>query len=198
MSASRWPTCWPPLNNLTTTTTCCGWPSATRPPTAISTSSAAGSAARCGTASGPPRARSSSPGGRLPARVSRSRVPRRGDLQPETLQECATARFDASGALANLDEARSGEIVNTTGGGMFGGYYNDPNATDERYCGIGIIGRGPGLHAMRTDWICLVYTTADWMRRRREHGGGPIERIIPCGCPRSARQVYPGARRACG
>ena len=45
----------------------------------------------------------------------------------DTVTECAVARFDATGALANADEA-VGELVNTTGSGFFTGYYNDPEA----------------------------------------------------------------------
>ena len=42
----------------------------------------------------------------------------------DTLAECAVARFDADGTLMNPDKA-IGELVNTTGAGLFAGYYND-------------------------------------------------------------------------
>lgn len=95
----------------------------------------------------------------------------------ETLQECATARFDASGALANPGEA-IGEIVNTTGGGMFGGYYNDPNATDERLR-HGMYWSGDLGYRDADGWIYLAGRTADWMRVDGENmAAAPIERII--------------------
>ena len=50
---------------------------------------------------------------------------------PDTLTECPVARFDGDGALINSDEA-IGELVNTSGAGLFAGYYNDQDATDAR------------------------------------------------------------------
>ena len=50
---------------------------------------------------------------------------------PDTLAECPVARFDDDGALINADEA-IGELVNTSGAGLFAGYYNDQEATDAR------------------------------------------------------------------
>ncbi len=95
----------------------------------------------------------------------------------ETLQECAVARFDDTGALANPDEA-IGEIVNTTGGGMFGGYYNDQNATDERLR-HGMYWSGDLGYRDADGWIYLAGRTADWMRVDGENmAAAPIERII--------------------
>ncbi|WP_059017530.1 fatty-acid--CoA ligase FadD1 [Mycobacterium sp. M26] len=95
----------------------------------------------------------------------------------ETLQECATAQFDATGALANPDEA-IGEIVNTTGGGMFGGYYNDAGATDERLR-HGMYWSGDLGYRDADGWIYLAGRTADWMRVDGENmAAAPIERII--------------------
>ncbi|KAA0103236.1 fatty-acid--CoA ligase FadD1 [Mycolicibacterium sp. P1-5] len=96
---------------------------------------------------------------------------------PETRQECATAIFDSSGALANPDEA-VGEIVNTTGGGMFGGYYNDGNATDDRLR-HGMYWSGDLGYRDADGWIYLAGRTADWMRVDGENmAAAPIERII--------------------
>lgn len=95
----------------------------------------------------------------------------------ETLQECPTAQFDAHGALANPDEA-IGEIVNTTGGGLFGGYYNDPNATGERLR-HGMYWSGDLGYRDADGWIYLAGRTADWMRVDGENmAAAPIERII--------------------
>lgn len=96
---------------------------------------------------------------------------------PETRRECATAVFDASGALANPDEA-IGEIVNTTGGGLFGGYYNDADATDERLR-HGMYWSGDLGYRDAGGWIFLAGRTADWMRVDGENmAAAPIERII--------------------
>lgn len=96
---------------------------------------------------------------------------------PETRQECATAVFDETGALANADEA-VGEIVNTTGGGMFGGYYNDGNATDERLR-HGMYWSGDLGYRDADGWIYLAGRTADWMRVDGENmAAAPIERIV--------------------
>lgn len=95
----------------------------------------------------------------------------------ETLRECAVARFDDTGALANPDEA-IGEIVNTTGGGMFGGYYNDQNATDQRLR-HGMYWSGDLGYRDADGWIYLAGRTADWMRVDGENmAAAPIERII--------------------
>ena len=131
-------------------------------------------AARCGTASGPPRARSSSPG-RTTARPGQSAAGSPA-WRSTTPRRCRSARrrFDASGALANPDEA-IGEIVNTTGGGMFGGYYNDPSATDERLR-HGMYWSGTWATAIRTGgstWPAprtgCASTARTWRRPHRTH-----------------------------
>jgi fatty-acyl-CoA synthase len=50
---------------------------------------------------------------------------------PETGRECAVARIDASGRVANPGEA-VGEIVGEGVTGLFEGYYNNPEADAER------------------------------------------------------------------
>jgi fatty-acyl-CoA synthase len=108
----------------------------------------------------------------------------------ETRTECATAVFDESGALANPDEA-IGEIVNTTGGGMFGGYYNDSNATDERLR-HGMYWSGDLGYRDADGWIFLAGRTADWMRVDGENmAAAPIERIIQRLPQVSQVAVYP-------
>ncbi|MGV0835841.1 fatty-acid--CoA ligase FadD1 [Mycolicibacterium thermoresistibile] len=96
---------------------------------------------------------------------------------PETLQECAVAQFDANGALANPDEA-IGELVNTAGTGLFRGYYNDPDATDERMR-HGMYWSGDLAYRDGDGWIYLAGRTADWMRVDGENlTAAPIERIL--------------------
>jgi fatty-acyl-CoA synthase len=95
----------------------------------------------------------------------------------DTLTECATAEFDETGALANFDDA-VGELVNTTGGGAFGGYYNDPDATNERMR-HGMYWSGDLAYRDADGWIYLAGRTSDWMRVDGENlAAAPIERIL--------------------
>jgi fatty-acyl-CoA synthase len=96
---------------------------------------------------------------------------------PETVTECAPAIFDEHGALANFDEA-VGELVNTYGAGGFTGYYNDPDATDERMR-HGMYWSGDLAYRDADGWIYLAGRTADWMRVDGENlAAGPIERVL--------------------
>ncbi|OBI12502.1 acyl-CoA synthetase [Mycobacterium sp. E2327] len=95
----------------------------------------------------------------------------------ETVTECAVARFDANGALANADEA-VGELVNTAGSGFFTGYYNDPEANAERMR-HGMYWSGDLAYRDADGWIYLAGRTADWMRVDGENlAAAPIERIL--------------------
>ena len=96
---------------------------------------------------------------------------------PETGRECETAQFDGDGKLINA-EAATGELVNTSGSGLFRGYYNDPAATDERLRG-GIYWSGDLAYRDADGWIYLAGRTADWMRVDGENlTAAPIERIL--------------------
>jgi fatty-acyl-CoA synthase len=95
----------------------------------------------------------------------------------DTITECAVARFDANGALANADEA-VGELVNTAGSGFFTGYYNDPAANAERMR-HGMYWSGDLAYRDADGWIYLAGRTADWMRVDGENmAAAPIERIL--------------------
>ncbi len=95
----------------------------------------------------------------------------------DTITECAVARFDATGALANADEA-VGELVNTAGSGFFTGYYNDPAANAERMR-HGMYWSGDLAYRDADGWIYLAGRTADWMRVDGENmAAAPIERIL--------------------
>jgi fatty-acyl-CoA synthase len=96
---------------------------------------------------------------------------------PDTLGECEVARFDENGALLNADTA-VGELVNTSGGGLFRGYYNDPNATGERMR-HGMYWSGDLAYRDADGWIYLAGRTGDWMRVDGENlTAAPIERIL--------------------
>lgn len=95
----------------------------------------------------------------------------------DTVTECAVARFDADGALVNADEA-VGELVNTSGSGLFTGYYNDPEANAERMR-HGMYWSGDLAYRDSEGWIYLAGRTADWMRVDGENlTAAPIERIL--------------------
>jgi fatty-acyl-CoA synthase len=95
----------------------------------------------------------------------------------ETVRECEIARFDETGALSNADEA-IGELVNTSGSGLFRGYYNDPGATDQRMR-HGMYWSGDLAYRDADGWIYLAGRTADWMRVDGENlTTAPIERIL--------------------
>jgi fatty-acyl-CoA synthase len=95
----------------------------------------------------------------------------------ETCTECPPAVFDMNGALANGDAA-IGELVNTTGVGLFQGYYNDPAATDERLR-HGMYWSGDLAYRDADGWIYLAGRTAEWLRVDGENlAAAPIERII--------------------
>ncbi|WP_205872885.1 fatty-acid--CoA ligase FadD1 [Mycobacterium camsae] len=95
----------------------------------------------------------------------------------ETVTECELARFDEHGALSNADAA-VGELVNTTGSGLFTGYYNDPQANAERMR-HGMYWSGDLAFKDAEGWIYLAGRTADWMRVDGENlAAAPIERIL--------------------
>ncbi|MCW2764695.1 MAG: acyl-CoA synthetase [Nocardioides sp.] len=95
----------------------------------------------------------------------------------ETVEECAVAVFDATGALANPDQA-VGELVNTAGLGYFTGYYNDEPANNER-TRHGMYWSGDLAYRDAEGWIYLAGRTADWMRVDGENlAAAPIERIF--------------------
>lgn len=108
---------------------------------------------------------------------------------PQTLTECPAAVFDDTGALVNPDEA-IGEIVNTTGAGLFTGYYKDPDATGERLRD-GIYWSGDLAYKDADGWIYFAGRTGDWLRVDGENlACAPIERILHRLEPVSRVAVY--------
>ena len=96
---------------------------------------------------------------------------------PTTTTECPAAMFDSTGALINADEA-IGEIVNTTGAGLFSGYYNDADATNDRMR-HGMYWSGDLAYRDAGGWIYLAGRTGDWLRVDGENlACAPIERIV--------------------
>lgn len=108
---------------------------------------------------------------------------------PQTRTECPPARFDAAGALCNADEA-IGEIVNTTGAGLFSGYYNDAQATSDRLR-HGMYWSGDLGYRDADGWIYFAGRTGEWLRVDGENlACAPIERILQRLDPVSRVAVY--------
>ncbi|HYY01576.1 MAG TPA: fatty-acid--CoA ligase FadD1, partial [Mycobacterium sp.] len=108
---------------------------------------------------------------------------------PDTLTECPVATFADDGALTNGDEA-IGELVNTTGAGLFAGYYNDPEATDARLR-HGMYWSGDLAYRDADGWIYFAGRSSDWLRVDGENmTTAPIERILQRLTPVSQVAVY--------
>ncbi len=111
---------------------------------------------------------------------------------PDNLTECPPAIFDGGvneGALTNAEEA-IGELVNTTGAGLFAGYYNDPQATDARLR-HGIFWSGDLAYRDADGWIYFAGRSGDWLRVDGENmTTAPIERILQRLAPISHVAVY--------
>jgi fatty-acyl-CoA synthase len=108
---------------------------------------------------------------------------------PETLTECPVATFTVDGSLTNAEEA-IGEIVNTTGGGLFAGYYNDEEATDARLR-RGMFWSGDLGYKDADGWIYFAGRSGDWLRVDGENmTTAPIERILQRLTPISQVAVY--------
>jgi fatty-acyl-CoA synthase len=96
---------------------------------------------------------------------------------PDTLAECPVAQFGDDGALINADEA-VGELVNTSGAGLFAGYYNDQDATDARLR-HGMFWSGDLAYRDADGWIYFAGRSGDWLRVDGENmTTAPIERIL--------------------
>ena len=95
---------------------------------------------------------------------------------PATNQECPRAIFDTDGRLTNSEEA-TGEIVNG-GGGTFEGYWNNPEANNERIRD-GAYWTGDLAYRDADGFFYFAGRSADWMRVDGENfAGAPIERIL--------------------
>lgn len=96
---------------------------------------------------------------------------------PETGIPCPVATFGDDGALTNADDA-IGELVNTTGAGLFAGYYNDPEATRARLRN-GMFWSGDLAYQDADGWIYFAGRSGDWLRVDGENmTTAPIERIL--------------------
>jgi fatty-acyl-CoA synthase len=98
-------------------------------------------------------------------------------LNADTMAETPDAVFGPNGELLNADEA-TGELVNTQGAGAFAGYYNDPDAEQERMR-AGMYWSGDLAYRDSDGFVYFAGRTADWLRVDGENlAAAPIERIL--------------------
>lgn len=98
-------------------------------------------------------------------------------LDPETSSRCPPATFDAAGRVTNPDEA-IGELVNTSGAGLFAGYYGEPEADEHRMRG-GMYWSGDRAYLDAHGFCYFAGRTDDWMRVDGENlTTAPVERAL--------------------
>jgi fatty-acyl-CoA synthase len=98
-------------------------------------------------------------------------------MNPETGRECPRARFDASGQLANPDEA-IGELVNKKGLESFEGYYRNDEANAERQR-FGWYWSGDLGYRDERGYFYFAGRGYDWLRVDGENfSAAPVERIL--------------------
>ncbi len=110
-------------------------------------------------------------------------------IDPDTLRECARARFDEGGGLVNAGDA-IGEIVNRTGGRGFEGYYKNPDGNAERvhdnWYWSGDLG-----YRDEAGFFYFAGRGGDWLRVDSENfAAGPIERVVERHPDIAAAAVY--------
>jgi fatty-acyl-CoA synthase len=94
-----------------------------------------------------------------------------------TNQECPPARFDEHGRLLNADEA-VGEIANTQTAAMFEGYWNNPEANQER-THDGIYWSGDLGYRDENGFVYFAGRNDDWLRVDGENfAAAPVETIL--------------------
>ncbi len=110
-------------------------------------------------------------------------------VDPDTLEECPPAEFDATGRLANGTEA-IGEIVNRSGHAGFEGYYGDEESTAARTRN-GWYWTGDLAYRDGDGFFYFAGRRGDWMRVDSENlTAGPIERVLVRYDPAATVAVY--------
>ncbi|MBW1683621.1 MAG: AMP-binding protein [Deltaproteobacteria bacterium] len=98
-------------------------------------------------------------------------------LDPDTGQECPSARFDATGRLDNAEEAIC-EIANRQSAQAFEGYWNNPEANTER-THDGVFWSGDLGYRDEQGFLYFAGRNFDWLRVDGENfAAAPIERIL--------------------
>ncbi|WP_084338398.1 AMP-binding protein [Actinomadura oligospora] len=104
-------------------------------------------------------------------------------LDPDTGGECPPARLDAAGRVTNPDEA-IGELVNTTGDGLFDGYYKE-DAPDRLRDGM--FWSGDHVYRDEDGYVFFAGRAADRLRVDGENFGAvQVERVLA---------AFPGVRQ---
>ena len=98
-------------------------------------------------------------------------------VDPETGAECPPARFDADGRLLNAEEA-TGELVSTTGGAGFEGYWDNEEAEKARLRN-GWYWTGDLAYRDDEGFFYFAGRSGDWLRVDGENfAAAPVARIL--------------------
>ncbi len=98
-------------------------------------------------------------------------------LDPDSGEECPLAVFDDTGKLLNPDEA-IGELVSMASAPTFEGYWNNPEADEERTHG-GIYWSGDLAYRDGEGFVYFAGRNFDWLRVDGENfAAAPVERIL--------------------
>ena len=98
-------------------------------------------------------------------------------LDPGSGEECPLAVFDDTGKLLNPDEA-IGELVSMASAPTFEGYWNNPEADEERTHG-GIYWSGDLAYRDGEGFVYFAGRNFDWLRVDGENfAAAPVERIL--------------------
>lgn len=98
-------------------------------------------------------------------------------LNPDTGEEAPLAVFDETGKLLNPDEA-IGELVSMESAPTFEGYWNNPEADEERTHG-GIYWSGDLAYRDAEGFLYFAGRNFDWLRVDGENfAAAPVERIL--------------------
>jgi fatty-acyl-CoA synthase len=118
-------------------------------------------------------------------------------MSPETGEECPPAEFDGEGRLLNAGAA-IGEMVNRSGRGSFEGYYERPDAEQERLR-QGWYWTGDLGYVDADGFFYFAGRTGDWLRVDSENfAAGPVESIISRHPDLAVAAVYPVPDTASG
>ncbi len=111
-------------------------------------------------------------------------------LNPQTLEECPPALFDAGGRLLNAGDA-TGEIVNRSGRGKFEGYYHRDDAEAERLRD-GWYWTGDLGYVDADGFFYFAGRAGDWLRVDSENfAAGPVESVLSRHPDLAVAAVYP-------
>ena len=98
-------------------------------------------------------------------------------FDPDTGEECPSARFDAEGRLVNTEDA-VGEMVNTEPGDGFEGYYHNEEARASKVR-HGVYWSGDLAYRDDDGWFYFAGRSNEWLRVDGENfAAAPVERIV--------------------